>query len=92
MLLCGLTQSCCSGTSGSCHAVLDSFVGARRSDKELKHSQLLHDLAGGWCYELSERWRFDERIFEFLTWLRVDEPSRCRCGRPGASRGGRSPT
>eukprot|EP00439_Symbiodinium_sp_Y106_P018159 s5222_g2.t1 len=28
---------------------------------------------GCWCHELSERWRFDEQIFEFLTWLRVDE-------------------
>ena len=54
-------------------AVLDSFAGAEVC-KELKDSQLLHDLAGGWCHELSERWRFDERIFEFLTWLRVDEP------------------
>ena len=54
-------------------AVLDSFAGAEVC-KELKHSQLLHDLAGGWCHELSERWRFDEQIFEFLTWLRVDEP------------------
>ena len=39
-------------------AVLDSFAGAEVC-KELKHSQLLHDLAGGWCHELSERWRFD---------------------------------
>eukprot|EP00439_Symbiodinium_sp_Y106_P043838 s8205_g5.t1 len=54
-------------------AVLDSFAGAEVC-KELKDSQLLRDLAGGWCHELSERWRFDERIFEFLTWLRVDEP------------------
>ena len=54
-------------------AVLDSFAGAEVC-RELKDSQLLHDLAGGWCHELSERWRFDERIFEFLTWLRVDEP------------------
>ena len=54
-------------------AVLDSFAGAEVC-KELKDSQLLHDLAGGWCHELSERWRFDERIFEFLTWLKVDEP------------------
>ena len=54
-------------------AVLDSFAGAEVC-KELKDSQLLHDLEGGWCHELSERWRFDERIFEFLTWLRVDEP------------------
>eukprot|EP00439_Symbiodinium_sp_Y106_P045472 s4714_g5.t1 len=53
--------------------VLDSFAGAEVC-RELKDSQLLHDLAGGWCHELSERWRFDERIFEFLTWLRVDEP------------------
>ena len=45
-------------------AVLDSFAGAEVC-KELKDSQLLHDLAGGWCHELSERWRFDERIFEF---------------------------
>ena len=29
-------------------AVLDSFAGAEVC-KELKHSQLLHDLAGGWC-------------------------------------------
>ncbi|CAE7256250.1 pfh1 [Symbiodinium sp. CCMP2456] len=27
--------------------------------RELKDSQLLHDLADGWCHELSERWRFD---------------------------------
>ena len=53
-------------------AVLDSFAGAEVC-RELKNSQLLHDLAGGWCHELSERWRFDEQIFEFLTWLRVDE-------------------
>ena len=53
-------------------AVLDSFAGAEVC-RELKDSQLLHDLAGGWCHELSERWRFDEQIFEFLTWLRVDE-------------------
>ena len=53
-------------------AVLDSFAGAEVC-KELKDSQLLHDVAGGWCHELSERWRFDEQIFEFLTWLRVDE-------------------
>ena len=65
-------------------AVLDSFAGAEVC-RELKDSQLLHDLAGGWCHELSERWRFDDRIFDFLTWL--------RCGRPGgASRGGGSPT
>ena len=41
--------------------------------QELKDSQLLHDLAGGWCHELSERWRFDEGVFSFLQWLRVDE-------------------
>eukprot|EP00439_Symbiodinium_sp_Y106_P052085 s2119_g6.t4 len=34
--------------------------------KKLKDSQLLHD-------RLVPRWRFDQRIFEFLTWLRVDE-------------------
>ena len=53
-------------------AVLDSFAGAEVC-RELKDSQLLHDLAGGWCHQLSERWRFDEGIFSFLTWLRVDE-------------------
>ena len=51
-------------------AVLDSFAWAEVC-KELKNSQLLHDLAGGCCHELSERWRFDEQIFEFLSWLRV---------------------
>ena len=58
-------------------AVLDSFAGAEVC-RELKDSQLLHDLAGGWRHELSERWRFDEQIFEFLTWLRVDEPEQVR--------------
>ena len=53
-------------------AVLDSFAGAEVC-RELKDSQLLHDLAGGWCHELSERWRFDEGVFFFLQWLRVDE-------------------
>ena len=77
-------------------AVLDSFAGAEVC-KELKHSQLLRDLAGGWCHELSERWRFDERIFEFLTWLRVDEPEQVplpdAVREPGgASRGEGSPT
>ena len=59
--------------------MLDSFAGAEVC-KELKDSQLLHD-------RLVPRWRFDERIFEFLTWLRVDEPEQVplpkRCGRPG---------
>eukprot|EP00439_Symbiodinium_sp_Y106_P010462 s8121_g1.t1 len=32
------------------------------------------DIWFGWCHELSQRWRFDNRIFEFLTWLRVGEP------------------
>ncbi|OLP81141.1 PRA1 family protein 2 [Symbiodinium microadriaticum] len=53
-------------------AVLDSFAGAEVR-RELKDSQLLYDLAGGWHYELSERWRFDEGVFSFLQWLRVDE-------------------
>ena len=53
-------------------AVLDSFAGAEVC-RELKDSQLLHELAGGWCHELSERWRFDEGVFSFLQWLRVDE-------------------
>ena len=54
-------------------AVQDGFAGAEVC-RELKDSQLLHDLAEGWCHELSERWRFDEWIFEYLTWLHVDEP------------------
>ncbi|OLP75717.1 hypothetical protein AK812_SmicGene44442 [Symbiodinium microadriaticum] len=58
--------------SGHCSATW--LVIEELTQLELKDSQLLHDLAGGWCHELSERWRFDERIFEFLTWLRVDEP------------------
>ena len=54
-------------------AVLDSFAGAEVC-RELKDSQLLHDLAGGGCcHELSERWRFDEGVSSFLQWLRVDE-------------------
>ena len=51
-------------------AVLAGFAGAEVC-RELKDSQLLHGLAG---HELSERWRFDEWIFEYLTWLHVDEP------------------
>ncbi|CAE7477766.1 unnamed protein product [Symbiodinium natans] len=42
--------------------------------RELKHSQLLHDLTDGWHHELTENMRSDPGIFDFLRWLRVDEP------------------
>ena len=47
-------------------AVLDSFAGAR-VERPLKDSDLLQDLAGGYCH------RSDERIFQFISWLRVGE-------------------
>ena len=54
-------------------AVLDSFAGAR-VERPLKDSDLLRDLAGGCCHELTENRRSDERIFRFIGWLRVGEP------------------
>ena len=53
-------------------AVLDSFAGAR-VERPLKDSDLLRDLAGGYCHELTENRRSDERIFQFISWLRVGE-------------------
>ena len=40
----------------------------------LERCQLLHDLTDGWHHELTENMRSDPGIFDFLTWLRVDEP------------------
>ena len=53
-------------------AVLDSFAGSR-VERALKDSDLLHDLASGYCHELLENQRSDERIFRFIGWLRVGE-------------------
>ena len=39
----------------------------------LKDSDLLRDL----CHELTENRRSDERIFQFISWLRVGKPRRC---------------
>ena len=49
-------------------AVLDSFAGSR-VERALKDS----DLASGYCHELLENQRSDERIFRFIGWLRVGE-------------------
>ena len=54
-------------------AVLDSFAGAR-VERPLRDCDLLRDLAGGYCHELTENRRSDERIFRFIGWLRVGEP------------------
>ena len=54
-------------------AIMDNFAGTPVL-RELKHCQLLHDLTGGWHHELTENMRSDPGIFDFLTWLRVDEP------------------
>ena len=56
-------------------AVLDSFAGAR-VERPLKESDLLRDLAGGYCHELTKNRRSDERIFQFISWLRVGEADR----------------
>ena len=48
------------------------FAGAR-VERPLKDSDLLQDLAGGYCHELTENRRSDERIFQFISWLRVGE-------------------
>ena len=62
-------------------AVLDSFAGAR-VERPLKDSDLLRDLAGGYCHEFTENRRSDERIFtEF----------RSTSGRTGAWRSRRTP-
>ena len=53
-------------------AVLDSFAGAR-VERPLKKSDLLRDIAGGYCHELTENRRSDERIFQFINWLQVGE-------------------
>ena len=50
-------------------AVLDSFAGTR-VERPLKDSDLLQ---GGYCHELTENRRSDERIFQFISWLRVGE-------------------
>ena len=52
--------------------MLDSFAGSR-VERALKDSDLLHDLASGYCHELLENQRSDERIFRFIGWLRVGE-------------------
>ena len=54
-------------------AIMDNFAGTP-VQRELKHCQLLHDLTDGWHHELTENMRSDPGIFDFLTWLRVDEP------------------
>ena len=54
-------------------AIMDNFAGTSVL-WELKHCQLLHDLTGGWHHEFTENMRSDPGIFDFLTWLRVDEP------------------
>ncbi|CAE6935233.1 unnamed protein product [Symbiodinium natans] len=54
-------------------AVMDNFAGTP-VQRELKHCQLLHDLTDGWHHELTENRRSDPGIFDFLRWLRVDEP------------------
>ena len=46
---------------------------AWRGTAPLKDSDLLRDLAGGYCHELTENRRTDERIFQFISWLRVGE-------------------
>ena len=54
-------------------AIMDNFAGTP-VQRELKHCQLLHDLTDGWHHELTENMRSDPGIFDFLTWMRVDEP------------------
>ena len=54
-------------------AIMDNFAGTP-VQRELKHSQLLHDLTDGWHHELTKNIRGDPGIFDFLRWLRVDEP------------------
>ena len=53
-------------------AVQDAFGGAPVL-RNLKETQLLHDLAGGCVHELRQNQRSDEGIFSFLEWLKVDE-------------------
>ena len=79
-------------------AIMDNFVGTPVL-RELKHCQLLHDLTGGWHHELTENMRSDPGIFDFLTWLRVDDPGNSPWPRhsrrpekdPTARRAGREP-
>ena len=52
--------------------MLDSFAGSR-VERPLKDSDLLWDLASGYLHELAENQRSDERIFRFISWLRVGE-------------------
>ena len=54
-------------------AIMDNFAGTP-VQRELKHCQLLYDLTDGWHHELTENTRSDPGIFDFLTWMRVDEP------------------
>ena len=63
----GASRWCAPGTRRCC------WRSPRRSRRPL-WAWVSSDIWFGWCHELSQRWRFDNRIFEFLTWLRVGEP------------------
>ena len=54
-------------------AVLDSFAGTEVL-RELRQAQLINMLARGYRHELVENRRSDQGIFNFLRWLRIDEP------------------
>ena len=54
-------------------AVLDSFAGAA-VQRELQQAQLIKTLTRGYRHELVENMRSDQVIFDFLRWLRIDEP------------------
>ncbi|CAE7578756.1 unnamed protein product, partial [Symbiodinium necroappetens] len=54
-------------------AVLDSFAGAE-VQRELQQAQLIKTLTRGYRHELVENRRSDQVIFDFLRWLRIDEP------------------
>ena len=54
-------------------AALDSFAGTEVL-RELRQAQLIKTLARGYRHELLENKRSDHVIFDFLRWLRIDEP------------------
>ncbi|CAE7532481.1 FV3-083R, partial [Symbiodinium pilosum] len=54
-------------------AALDSFAGTEVL-RELRQAQLIKTLARGYRHELVENKRSDHVIFDFLRWLRIDEP------------------
>ena len=60
---------------GAAAAGADPGLAGRRLQavRSAHRARLLQDLAGGYCHDLTKNRRSDERIFQFISWLRVGE-------------------